>query len=519
MTSIGDEYARKISDAFNEWAEDAQGTYPKLPPFDPTPLIKEAMIEAGNAQARDLSILLDMQIKFDLISPEAIKWAEKYGADQVKYINKSTKAAIRQITVRCLKDGLSPYEQKKAIRRIVGLLPQHAVAVQDYRRDLFASGKDAGQADRLADRYAKKLLNYRAETIGLTESHTATNEGLRRVNSEAVKRGVLKENEYLQEWLTAADRRRCPRCGALQGARAKIDGEFNGGGGRGPPLHPRCRCTVVLVKNPGGTPLSEALQSEEYTKYKALQSEELTALSRFREVSDKLGVFEGREERLSAAEIEDLTEKRDKYYKTIMRARKESAKLTRPAMKRFIESTETIGDKTRIKFIDGYTVEHTVGSKYADTLIPDIWSAMDRLPPKLRAGIKQLNIMDIANPKDEYWAKRYNMSTLTSAASGGGRQIWFWKQEHTGYDIVAHEAGHVFDQSLIVPNVIFWSEDKPLWQEAFKADGGKWVSSYAEESKSLVEDFADSVATYTAEGPWFAARYPARAKLLGDLIW
>jgi len=47
-----------------------------------------------------------------------------------------------------------------------------------------------------------------------------------------------------------------------------------------------------------------------------------------------------------------------------------------------------------------------------------------------------------------------------------------WKQEHTGYDIVAHEAGHVFDQSLIVPNGIFWSEDKPLWQEAIKADGG-----------------------------------------------
>ena len=248
IQDIGDEYAGKISAAFQEWAESAKESYPKLPTFDPTPIILSAMMAAGAVQLSQLSELLSVQVKFDLKSPEAIAWAEKYGAQQVKYVSRATKLAIRQITASGLQDGLSPAEQSKAIRQIVGLLPQHAQAVLNYRNQLIKSGTDEALAGRLTDKYRKKLLKWRADTIGLTESHTAANEGLRQANRGAVERGILKPSEYEQEWLTSADKRRCDRCAGMQGKRASLpDGTFPGDGS-GPILHPRCRCTTIIVR-------------------------------------------------------------------------------------------------------------------------------------------------------------------------------------------------------------------------------------------------------------------------------
>ena len=52
------------------------------------------------------------------------------------------------------------------------------------------------------------------------------------------------DDEYLRRWDSAADRRVCPDCAALDGARAKM-GELFRGWASIPPLHPRCRCIVL----------------------------------------------------------------------------------------------------------------------------------------------------------------------------------------------------------------------------------------------------------------------------------
>jgi len=247
IQAIGDEYAEKISEAFQKWAEEAQAAYPKIVPFDPTPIILAAIMVAGEAQTAELEALLEVKIKYDLISPEAIAWAKKYGAEQVKYVNAATKAAIKQITLRGLQDGLSPQLQKKAIKQIVGLLPQHVLAVQNYRDQLIKSGIDEASVDRLVAKKIKKLLNWRASNIGLTESHTAANEGMRKVNEDAVKRGVLDPKEYEQEWVVSGLKNVCDKCRAMSGKRAPIGGSFSNGSS-GPPIHPSDHCGVVLVR-------------------------------------------------------------------------------------------------------------------------------------------------------------------------------------------------------------------------------------------------------------------------------
>lgn len=245
IQQIGDEYAAKIAEAFQQWAEEAQAAYPQIVPFDPIILIEAALLAAGAAQKLELEELLGIGIKYDLISPEAISWCKKYGAEQVKYVGQGTKAAIRQITLRGLQDGLSPQEQKKAIRQIIGLHPRQVNALANYKAAL--GDLDKSTLDKAIKREASRLLSQRAATIGLTESHSATNQGAIQVTREASRRGVISGKEYQLEWLYTADKRTCSSCRSYHGSHAKIDGTFPNGL-RCPPAHPCCRCVTIIVR-------------------------------------------------------------------------------------------------------------------------------------------------------------------------------------------------------------------------------------------------------------------------------
>lgn len=268
IQDIGDKWAKNISDEFQSWAEETAKTgrsNTKIIRFDPTPLIESAFYEGGEAQLGELGKILGTGIKFDLTSPEAIAWIKEYGAEQIKLIDATTKATIRDITRRGLEEGLSPQDQSKLIRQHIGILPQHAKAAENYRKALIDSGMDQISVERLVAKRIKFYIKLRADNIGLTESHTATNVGSRQVSESAVERGIISKDEYEQEWLTAPDDHRCSKCGGMQGKRAEIGGNFPGDG-RGPPLHNRCRCTNIVVAKSSKPYMPKVAEKKEETK-------------------------------------------------------------------------------------------------------------------------------------------------------------------------------------------------------------------------------------------------------------
>lgn len=249
VQAIGDKWAKKISTEFEKWTEEVSKSgrvNTQITRFDPTPLIESAFYDGGEAQLGELGKVLGTGVKFDLTSPEAIKWIKKYGAEQIKYIDATTKQTIRDITMQGLQEGLSPREQSKLIQERIGLLPQHSKAVDTYKKSLIESGMNQPTVDKLVAKKVKSLIKWRADTIGLTEGHDAANEGCRKTNESAVERGIISKDEYEQEWLTSADSHRCPKCAAMQGKRAPIGGSFSDGSS-GPTKHNRCRCTVIVV--------------------------------------------------------------------------------------------------------------------------------------------------------------------------------------------------------------------------------------------------------------------------------
>jgi hypothetical protein len=248
VEKIGIKWAKRISAAYLAWAKSEKKSRTlAIKPFDPSPFIESTFYDSGEAQLGAIGKLVGMEVSFDLKSQTAIDWVKKYSADQVKHIDQTQKMAVRQVKLSGLQDGLSIQEQKVLIKQSVGLLPQHVIAVDTFKQGLLDSGTLIEDATLQADRYAVKLLTYRANMIAVTEGMTASNEGHRQTNIDAVERGIIDPDEYKQMWVVSGLPNVCDECLDANGTRSDIGGLFPNGT-LGPPLHPHDHCGTILVK-------------------------------------------------------------------------------------------------------------------------------------------------------------------------------------------------------------------------------------------------------------------------------
>jgi predicted kinase len=183
---------------------------------------------------------------------ESVEWAERRAGELITGISDSTREAIRRLLARSLRGEFTVFGLRSRILDggLIGLLPQHAEAVESWREELLDQGLSEAEADEEANEYAGDLLKWRAETIARTEVLTAENEGEKAIWRESVDRGLLDPEEMERVWITSADERVCPICDPLEGAQVGIDEQWDTsvGPSDGPPLHPQCRCTAGLVE-------------------------------------------------------------------------------------------------------------------------------------------------------------------------------------------------------------------------------------------------------------------------------
>jgi SPP1 gp7 family putative phage head morphogenesis protein len=194
----------------------------------------------------DLVLEFDPE-SFTMPNPQAEAWLMTYSGKEIRDISQQNLDNIRQILYRGQRDKQTNAVTAKQLRSAIGLNSKQEIAFNNYRNNLSRSGKTDAQIKTLSDKYYNKLLRYRAETIALTESHTATNKAWSDSVKEFVKDDLLDPNVYALYWLTAPDERRCPSCGAMAGTEADLTTQsFKGQ--NPPPLHPRCRCTTIVKR-------------------------------------------------------------------------------------------------------------------------------------------------------------------------------------------------------------------------------------------------------------------------------
>ena len=210
-----------------------------------TPVLLAALTRAGVSEA----IRLNLAMTFDLQNPYVQPWIEAHAAELVSQVTAETKQAIRAVIADAFNRGLPPRKAALAMRNLVGLTEKDAKTVMRYWQTVTAEGNRTAQAaNALADKYAQKLLQRRADLIARTEIVTSANAGVQSSWRQAQSEGFLLPTT-LQEWIAAVGSpRTCAECIAMDGQRVPVGEPFISARGpvSGPALHPNCRCAVSL---------------------------------------------------------------------------------------------------------------------------------------------------------------------------------------------------------------------------------------------------------------------------------
>lgn len=225
----------------------------KLEKLEPTLTPELKRIIAQAAKASEAYLPKGIKISFDQTNPRSVEWVKAHAAELVRQnIMPNSQQAIREIIRRAFEEGIAPRDAARMIREYIGILPRHALAVERYRQGLLKKFTDQGlitaasDAARLAEKYAAKLIRYRAQVIARNEVVVAANRGQRELWLQGVEQRVINPDKLWREWIVSDDDRLCEVCEPLEGTHAEIDGDYPSGLEPGE-AHIMCRCTSGLV--------------------------------------------------------------------------------------------------------------------------------------------------------------------------------------------------------------------------------------------------------------------------------
>lgn len=190
-----------------------------------------------------------VKFSFDRTRPEAASWANNNAGSLISNFNREQEAVLRDLISRASMGNMTVDSVARELRNSIGLTSQQSEWVENrWQREFAARIRDGWNprdaealADQASERYYQQVLRYRAETISRTEILTASHEGRREAWAQGIEGGWI-DADWDQQWDAADDA--CDICEPFDGMRAPVAEGFPDGE---PPLHPNCRCDVVLV--------------------------------------------------------------------------------------------------------------------------------------------------------------------------------------------------------------------------------------------------------------------------------
>lgn len=228
-----------------------------LMPFEPLLdaqdfLYKELLAEVLDGGSRvTLPSIKKATVKFafDRARPEAAQWASNNAGLLINNFNREQEAVLRDLITRASMGDLTVDSVARELRNSIGLTSQQSEWVENrWQREFAARIRDGWNprdaealADKAATRYYEQVLRYRTETIARTEILNASHEGRRQAWAQGIEGGWI-DADWEQQWDAASDA--CEICEPFDGIRVAVNEGFPEGE---PPLHPNCRCDVVLI--------------------------------------------------------------------------------------------------------------------------------------------------------------------------------------------------------------------------------------------------------------------------------
>ena len=193
-----------------------------------------------------------IRVRFDLMSPHAVQWAEKRAGALITEIMANQRLGVQQLIADAQRLGRTVDQTARDIRTFIGLHSRQQAAVEKVRAMLEARDLSTEILDRKVERYAEGLLNQRARTIARTEMVQSSLQGQREQWNEAAHSGLFNKNETKRIWITTIDDLTDVEiCYEMDGETVAYDEAWTLPNGERAVVpgdsHPQCRCSEDLI--------------------------------------------------------------------------------------------------------------------------------------------------------------------------------------------------------------------------------------------------------------------------------
>lgn len=168
---------------------------------------------------------LGTAVGFEAATSAAEHWIHSQSATMVKAISEDTLESLRRALGTGYRQALGSRYTARQIRHLVGLVPSHAAAVVRYTESLADQKVPPERIAHFTQTYARRLLNWRADTIARTETMTAAHAGQYEAWRQLFESGMYIAGETWVEWVVTEDDRLCPKCAPMDGKRVRY-GEY-----------------------------------------------------------------------------------------------------------------------------------------------------------------------------------------------------------------------------------------------------------------------------------------------------
>jgi hypothetical protein len=253
-------------------------------------LFSEAQVNAALADARrELIAVVDRSGRsalanalpsgavsgiFDILAPQVLTSVQNMATRALGQFPRDVADLIRQEATRGIVAGENPRTTARRIRDFVGLAPNQADAVANFRGALEVGdvGKALGyklrdrrfdsvikrmgdtlsadQIDRMTDAYQRRFVAFHAETIARTTALDANKLGQELAFEQAAESGVLDTDRLVKRWVTTLDGRERETHAEMDGVEVPYDEPWIVPDA-GPQMYPgegeyNCRCAQVF---------------------------------------------------------------------------------------------------------------------------------------------------------------------------------------------------------------------------------------------------------------------------------
>jgi DNA-binding XRE family transcriptional regulator len=241
--------------------------------------LEQVYLAAGLSSAEVLRSQVDTLFDFNLANSRAVNDLRLTRLRLVREFAREQALATTEMLADAFARGLSPIEQARELKRSIGLTRNQAQIVRNYRRNLERNSSQAlgralrdrrfdpsvrrairtgqplstAQIDRMVARYQQRWVQFRAQTIAVTESRRAASAADAEFWTQAVEDGVVPADAIDSIWRISPPNVRASHQ-AMRGQRRPFGEPFTSGDGNAlrypsDPLAPasdtvNCKCVI-----------------------------------------------------------------------------------------------------------------------------------------------------------------------------------------------------------------------------------------------------------------------------------